>query len=208
MYQIEEGKYICLYGGEDIEWIKRFTTTAKEVAKAAEIPLEMVYVGKSSSKERVRRINAVIEKENLSHYWHEPTYVWYFWTRVESMLYSKMQHGKTIQNDKIMQEILTILSFDGSDQGWALFSWGSSEMARAKGDIMMMSLTVFESWEEEARQKGFLPALNDHLRSLHTPQHCNRLILPGIDGGIQEMVVCAECGRPMEKYFMYRCCVD
>lgn len=201
-------KYICLYGGEDIEWIRRFTTIAKEVAKQAGIHLEMVYVGKSSSKERVRRINSVISKENISHYWNEPTIVWYFWTRVESMLYSKMQHGKTIESDKIMQEVLTILSFDGSDQGWALISRGTAELARAKGDTMMMSLTDFESWEEQARRIGFVQALNERLKSLHTPQHCNRLILPGIAGGIPEMVVCAECGRPMEKYFMYRCCID
>lgn len=203
-----EEKFICLYGGEDIEWIRRFTTTARRVASAAGIQLEMVYVGKSNSRERVRKINAVITAEQLSNCWNDPTYVWYFWTRVGSMLYSKMQNGKTIQNDKIMQEVLTILTFDGSDHGWALISRGSAEMARATGDTMLTSLTDFPTWENDAQEKGFIQALNEYLQRLHTPQHCNRLILPGIAGGIPELVVCAECGRPMEKYFMYRCCTD
>ncbi|RRT47400.1 hypothetical protein B296_00044205 [Ensete ventricosum] len=43
--------------------------------------------------------------------------VWFFWVRLESMWYSKMQHGRRIENDPIMQEVMTMLSFDGSDEG-------------------------------------------------------------------------------------------
>nr|POE82896.1 protein sieve element occlusion a [Quercus suber] len=42
-----KGKVVCLYGGEDINWIWKFTTTAKAVAEAAGINLELVYVGKN-----------------------------------------------------------------------------------------------------------------------------------------------------------------
>jgi hypothetical protein len=35
--QIEQGKFICLYGGEDIEWICKFIAIAKEIAKDARI---------------------------------------------------------------------------------------------------------------------------------------------------------------------------
>ena len=201
-------KTICLYGGEDIEWIRRFTHNAKEVAAAAGIELELVYVGKSKAKERTRKIVAIIEREGLSHYWTDLTSYWYFWTRLECMLYSKMQQGKGVDNDRIMQEVMTILSFDGSDQGWATMWFGSIEVARAKGDLIQESFTRYEEWEETARAKGFVIALREFLQQLHTPQHCNRLILPGIEGGIPERVICAECSRPMEKYFMYRCCTD
>lgn len=206
--QIPQGKYICVYGGEDMDWIKRFTETAKEVAAAAGIDLELVYVGKSNAKERVRKITATISKDGLSHFLPELTSMWYFWTRLECMLYSKMQHGKNVENDLIMQEVMTVLSFDGSDQGWATMWFGSNEMARAKGDTILECVLTYQEWEESARIKGFVPALKEHLQQLHTPHHCNRLILPGIEGGIPEKVVCAECGRPMEKYFMYRCCTD
>lgn len=201
-------KFICLYGGEDIEWIRSFTKLARSVAQRAGIELLMMYVGKSNNKERVQKINDMVTAENLSYCLMDLTSVWYFWTRIESMFYSKMQLGKTIQEDKIMQEVLTMLSFDGSDQGWALISRGSFEMARAKSQIITKTLDDYTVWEEDAREKGFVPALNDYFLQLHTPQHCNRLVVPGLDDYIPKMVVCAECGKPMERYFMYRCCTD
>ena len=206
--QIAKGMIVCLYGGEDIEWIRKFTTTAQEVAKTAKINLEIFYVGKSKSKEKVRRNSEIIKKQQFSRFWPDPTLIWFFWTRLESMLYSKLQHGKTVENDHIMQEVMTMLSFDGSDQGWALVYGPSGAMARAKGDIALTGLQQFDQWKEEAEQNQFVPALKKRLEDLHLPQHCNRLILPGINGGIPETVVCAECARPMEKFFMYRCCTD
>ncbi|XP_021720195.1 protein SIEVE ELEMENT OCCLUSION B-like [Chenopodium quinoa] len=203
-----EGRYVCVYGGEDMEWIKRFTHTAKEVAAAAGITLELVYAGKSNAKERMRKIVTTIDRDGLSHYLPDLNSMWYFWIRLECMLYSKMQHGKGVESDPIMQEVMTVLSFDGSDQGWATMWFGLTDMARSKGDTILDCLMMFEDWKENASRIGFLPALKEHLQALHTPHHCNRLILPGVGGGIPERVVCAECGRPMEKYFMYRCCTD
>ncbi|KAH8500044.1 hypothetical protein H0E87_015327 [Populus deltoides] len=205
---IEQGKFICLYGGEDIEWIRKFTATAKAVAKDARIQLEMLYVGKSNPKEKARKINGVIVNENLSHVLPDLTLIWFFWVRLESMWHSKVQHKRTADNDPIMQEIMTMLSFDGSDKGWAVISKGSDEMAKAKGDTILKSFVDFESWKQSAEVKGFLPALNDHLLELRSPSHCNRLILPGATGSIPERIVCAECARPMEKFIMYRCCTD
>ncbi|KAJ9567929.1 hypothetical protein OSB04_003895 [Centaurea solstitialis] len=205
---IAEEKYICLYGGDDLEWIRKFTKLARDIGKAAGIYLEMVYVGKSGTKERIRKISATISEEQLSHTWPDPTSVWYFWTRLESMLYSKIQDGKNFENDPVMKEVMTMMSFDGSDQGWALICRGSSEMTRANADLAFQSLTEYENWEGDAQEIGFVPALKAYLAKLHTPQHCNRLILPGISGGIPEVVVCSECGRTMEKFFMFRCCTD
>ncbi|KAG6766361.1 hypothetical protein POTOM_030438 [Populus tomentosa] len=205
---IEQGKFICLYGGEDIEWIRKFTATAKAVAKDAGIQLEMLYVGKRNPKVKARKINGDIVNENLSNVLPDLNLIWFFWVRLESMWHSKVQHKSTADNDPIMQEIMTMLSFDGSDQGWAVISKGSDGMAKAKGDTMLKSFVDFESWKQSAEIKGFLPALNDHLRELHSPSHCNRLILPGATGSIPEKIVCAECGRPMEKFIMYRCCTD
>ncbi|KMS97264.1 hypothetical protein BVRB_7g177090 isoform C [Beta vulgaris subsp. vulgaris] len=205
---IPQGKYICVYGGEDIDWIRAFTDNAKQVAATAGIDLELMYVGKTNAKERMRKITGNISEENLSHFLPDLTSMWYFWTRLECMLYSKMQHGRSVERDIIMQEVMTVLSFDGSDQGWATMWFGSHEMARGKGDTILECFQMFQEWEENARIKGFLPALKEHLQQLHTPHHCNRLILPGVEGGIPESVVCAECGRTMEKYFMYRCCTD
>ncbi|KAF7142739.1 hypothetical protein RHSIM_Rhsim05G0212300 [Rhododendron simsii] len=90
---ISEGKYICLYGGEDTEWIRKFTKTAKAVAQAARIPLEMLYVGKSYPGEKVRKNNTTIVAENLSHILPNLNLIWFFWVRLESMWHSKTKHG-------------------------------------------------------------------------------------------------------------------
>ncbi|KAL1804509.1 hypothetical protein DCAR_0936160 [Daucus carota subsp. sativus] len=205
---INEGKYICLYGGEDIDWIRKFTTTAQAVARAANIQLEMLYVGKSNPRDKIRKNNSVIVAENLSHVLPDLTLIWFFWIRLESMWHSKVQHGKSVENDQIMQEIMMMLSFDGSDQGWAVISRGTGDMAKGKGEMFLMSLTQFDQWKDQIDQRGFLPALNNYIQELHTPHHCNRLILPGSTGSVPDMVACAECGRAMEKFIMYRCCTD
>ncbi|XP_042496824.1 protein SIEVE ELEMENT OCCLUSION B-like [Macadamia integrifolia] len=206
-WMVEE-RFICLYGGEDIDWIRKFTVAAKLVAQAARIPFEMIYVGKSNPRERVRRNISIITTEKLSHCWPDLTSIWFFWIRLESMWHSKMQHGKTIENDRIMQEIMTMLTFDGSEQGWALISKGSANMAKAKGDVILNCFLKYDAWKENVDNKGFIPALTDQLQLLHTAHHCSRLVLPGSMGRIPEMVACTECGRPMEKFVMYRCCTD
>ncbi|MFS7964157.1 putative sieve element occlusion [Helianthus anomalus] len=210
LHWIAEEKYICLYGGDNLEWIRSFTKIASDIAATARIPLEMVYVGKSGTKERIRKISTTISEEKLSHTWPDPTFVWYFWTRLESMLYSKIhhQHGNSFENDPIMKEVMTMMSFDGSDRGWALICKGSREMGRANAELAETSLMEYENWEGDVQEYGFVPAWKAYLAKLHKPQHCNRLILPGISGGIPEVVVCSECGRTMEKFFMFRCCTD
>nr|XP_043627094.1 protein SIEVE ELEMENT OCCLUSION B-like [Erigeron canadensis] len=204
---IADGKYICLYGGVDIEWIRKFTLIAKDVARAAEIPLEMMYVGKSNRRERLQRIIDIIERDNLSDNLYYPEQIWYFWVRLEKMLYSKSKHTKSSDVDPILQEINTMLTYDGNDEGWAVICRGSNDwMHRANGETVLTGLTNYKDWKDNAQEKGFLPALNDYLMSISSPHHCNRLILPGTTG--PNRVACVECGRLMERFVMYRCCVD
>ncbi|XP_039034653.1 protein SIEVE ELEMENT OCCLUSION B-like [Hibiscus syriacus] len=209
---LSEGKVICLYGGDDLDWIRKFTTTAKAVARAASIEFEMLYMGKSNPREKVRRNMTAIELENISHTLPDISLVWFFWARLESMWHSRAQHGMTVKNDLIMQEILTMLGFDGSEQGWAVISRGTDEITRAKADTALKSLEEYTAWATELAEKGFVPALNDYIKSLQTEHHCNRLILPGISaaaiGSINERVVCVDCGKPMEVLLMFRCCTD
>lgn len=206
---ISEGKCICLYGGEDMAWIKSFTTATQAVANAARVPLEMLYVGKRNPKERVRKNSSIIERENLSHVVQDQTLIWFFWERLESMWHSRTQQDIPGETDPILQEIVTILSYDGSDQGWAVFSRGLAEMTKGKGDLIVQVMNEFDRWRHEVSDiTTFVPTLDRKLRDLHSPHHCTRLILPGTTGHIPERVVCAECSRPMEKFIMYRCCIE
>ncbi|KAL6997070.1 hypothetical protein U1Q18_007192 [Sarracenia purpurea var. burkii] len=211
---IAEGKHICLYGGEDRDWIREFTKRIKFVAVELGISIEMVYVGKSKvSWGRLTRIFETINAEQLSKCWEDPISVWYFWNRLESMWLSKTNSNRSsnhaTEKDSILTEVFTVLSYDGSDQGWAIISLGSALMARDAGDTLTKSFEEFEKWKNDAEKKGLVPTLNEEFGRHHdTDHHCNRLILPGTDSEIPERVVCSECGRPMEKYLMYRCCND
>nr|XP_017224199.1 PREDICTED: protein SIEVE ELEMENT OCCLUSION B-like isoform X1 [Daucus carota subsp. sativus]XP_017224200.1 PREDICTED: protein SIEVE ELEMENT OCCLUSION B-like isoform X1 [Daucus carota subsp. sativus] len=205
---ISERKYICLYGGDDIDWIRRFTATAQAVARAANIHLEMLYVGKSNPTGKIRKINNIIDAENLSLVLPDLDLIWYFWSRIESMWHSKVQHGKSVENDEIMKEIMMLLYFDGCDQGWAVIFWGEKDMAKAKGEMFLESLSEFDKWKHDSEEKGFLPALNDYFKKLYTPHHCHRFTFPGSTGSVEDKMVCAECGRPMEKSTMYTCCTN
>ncbi|OMO69209.1 hypothetical protein COLO4_29199 [Corchorus olitorius] len=203
---ITEGRFIFLYGGEDIEWIRKFTSSVKAFSRASGLSVEMVYVGKSNPKERVRRNMATIIAEKLSYCLPDLTAVWYFWIRIESMWYSKHQLGKTDDNDPITREIMTLLSYDGSAGGWALLSRGTAEMTKAKGSAFLSCLSDYTLWAEEMREKGLVPTIHDYFLKHPAPHHCNRLVLPGFAGRIPERVSCFDCGRIMEKYILYQCC--
>ncbi|KAH7515633.1 protein SIEVE ELEMENT OCCLUSION B [Ziziphus jujuba] len=210
---IQSGKYICLFGGEDIEWIRKFTRSIRETARESNIPLELLYVGKTKPKERIiNDINAVIEAEKLATTM-EWSYIWYFWLRIESMWYSKGQllagKNELAKNDPIMLGIIALLSFGSGTQGWALISRGSLEMTKGTGEHMHTAMVEHGKWKLKENEIGFVPALDEHLRDLRnkTPHHCTSLILPAV-GAMPETVACAECGRLMERFTMFRCCAD
>lgn len=213
-------RLICLYGGENIKWIREFTGAVKAFAKAAScISLGLVYVGKSNSK-KANKIACTIKDEQLSDCWpatKRSLYYCSFWARLESMLYSKLkQYNKANmvdQYDIIMKEVMTILSFDGSDHDWAIFCEGSSGglTRAAKGETALRSMLEYRSWFHEVSCKddiSMVVALNGYLRQIHNSHHCLRLVFTEINLGVPEKLKCVECGRQMEKNIMYCCCVD
>ncbi|ESW31677.1 hypothetical protein PHAVU_002G258300 [Phaseolus vulgaris] len=206
LYWISEGKYICLYGGDDMDWIRKFTRTAYALAAALQLPLEMIYVGKSNPGKKVQETINAIQAEKLSNVLPDLAIIWFFWVRLESMWHSKSQHSKTVENDNIMHEVMRILTYDSGDSGWAVISEGTGSMAQGKGDAFLRCLNEREQWKDTAKDIGILPAMADYIQGLQAPHHCNRLILPGSSGGVPDSVVCAECGKTMEKFYMYRCC--
>ncbi|XP_019176667.1 PREDICTED: protein SIEVE ELEMENT OCCLUSION B-like [Ipomoea nil] len=220
---LNDGKYICLYGGEDMDWIRTFTKTARYVAQQARIPLEMLYVGKMNVKDRIiKRNNATIQAEGLSSILQDPTMIWFFWERLESMWFLKGEKTPAMQDndtrtyiipeesrDPILQQVKAILSYDGSNRGWAVFSRGLAEMTKGEGSNVVKVLNNFDSWRHEVTdENAFIPALDKQLRGLYTKHHCTRMVVPAAVGHYPETVACVECGRSMEKFFMYSCCLD
>ncbi|KAA3456404.1 protein SIEVE ELEMENT OCCLUSION B-like [Gossypium australe] len=204
---VSQEKVVCFYGGVKMEWIESFTTATKGFAQAFDIGLEMVYVGKQNARERVKKITGLIIEKQLSHAWQYDN-VWCFWNLLENMLNSKVHQRKAKATDSIMQEVATMLGHDDSKNEWAVFFTGSGEMVSANGEKVLSCMKSFDQWGKRSKQMGFIPALRKHLEDIMVDHHCTRLLLPGNGGRIPERVHCAECGRAMEMYFLYRCCVE
>lgn len=94
-----------------MEWVRQFVSNVRDVAIEAPIKLEMVYIGKNTSKERLRKINDMVTIDQHSHCWTDLTSLWYFWTRMESMVYSKTNLKSAlatpnVSGDHILAEVL------------------------------------------------------------------------------------------------------
>ncbi|KAJ0905721.1 putative sieve element occlusion [Helianthus annuus] len=205
---VSEGKYIFLYGGDDIEWIRKFTNNARAMATAASIPLEMAYVGKSKKRENVRRAIATINVEKLSYCWQDTSLIWYFWTRLESMLFSKIQLKRADDQDTIMLQIKKLLSYD-KDGSWALLCRGSQILTNGHGSTMLQTPIDFDLWKEHIPSRGFDLSFKDYHDKLHVAaNNCCRFEFPIAAGRIPEGMRCPECHRVMEKYIAFLCCHD
>ncbi|XP_057811070.1 protein SIEVE ELEMENT OCCLUSION B-like [Salvia miltiorrhiza] len=203
-------KVICLYGGDDLEWIRRFTLTARAVAMAVGVALEMLYVGKRNPGGKVRRCHEVITRENLSYIFASDyyDYVWYFWERLACMWVSRKQIERAVDTDVIMRRLLDLLTYDSTEEGWAVFSRGNVEITIDMGENVLAVLERYKDWAHEVDHPDkFVSVLDKSLSGFHPEHHCLRLILPGQAGYIPETVACT-CGKTMDKYVMYRCCTD
>ncbi|CAL5428398.1 unnamed protein product [Camellia sinensis] len=205
-----DGRYILVYGGNDMEWIRRLTTTARHVGQDARIPLEMVYVGKSSSKkEQIQRVNATIRAEKLSNTWMEDM-IWFFWIRLESMLFSKIKLGRVNNNDPLTNEIKKLLGYDKSGEGGAVLSKGSDVLINGHGTTVLTTLLEYEdTWKEKVDIQGFQISLKDHHDMLHRiEQRCCRFEVTSTATMILETMKCLDCLRTMEKHMTFVCCHD
>ncbi|KAK8672501.1 hypothetical protein V6N13_110869 [Hibiscus sabdariffa] len=204
---IKEGKYIFLFGGDNIDWVRRFTAQARSVAAASRIPLEMVYVGKSNKREQVKKVTGVINAEKLSYAWEDQAMVWFFWTRLESMLFSKIQLGRADDQDPMMQQIKKLLSYD-RDGGWAVLSQGSNIVVNGHSTTILPTLGGYDEWKVNVAEKGFDMSFKDYHDKLHDVTHpCCRFEFPATIR-IPESMRCPECLRVMEKYNTFLCCHD
>ncbi|XVE84075.1 hypothetical protein DITRI_Ditri16bG0139900 [Diplodiscus trichospermus] len=204
---IKEGKYMFLYGGDDIEWARRFVAAARSVAAASGVPLELVYVGKSSNRDKVRKVTGIITVEKLGYAWQDQAMVWFFWTRLESMLFSKIQLGRADDQDPMMQQIKKLLSYDRAG-GWAVLSKGSNIVVNGHSTTVLPALGGYDEWKANVVEKGFDLAFKEYHDRLHDVAHpCCRFEFPTTTR-IPESMRCPECHRLMEKYTTFLCCHD
>ncbi|KAF8026096.1 hypothetical protein BT93_F2799 [Corymbia citriodora subsp. variegata] len=134
--------------------------------------------------------------------------MWFFWTRLESMLFSKIQLRKADEFDLLMQQIKRLLSFDKAG-GWAVLSKGSSITVNGHMTTILPALLEYDLWKEHVPTKGYDQAFKDHHDKIHDMMHpCSRFEFQTTAGRIPESMRCPDCQRLMEKLTTFACCHD
>ncbi|BBG94003.1 hypothetical protein Prudu_002179 [Prunus dulcis] len=206
---VEEGRNICIYGSDSIDWIVEFTAKM-EIIKSAGVQLEMVYVGKrNSSQQDMRNISATVSYKKLSSAL-PPMKTHFFWLRLESIRRSKLRLRKPANStDNVLDEASALLDADDNDKNWAVIGRGSDSMmqdiVRLEGPDLMECLNKFPKWGENVGELGFLGALRHALEPSVLPEPCGHfdVTLPGKEQG-EGGVVCGKCKHLMKKFVVYK----
>ena len=178
--QIKDGKYFFLYGGNDIDWIQKFTGRASGIATDANISIELFCVDEQEDKSLISN----------------------FWSRIESLFVTKVH--KTV--DAVTKQVQKILSYK-NETGWALFIKGSAVVLNGHGETILQALAEFEKWKEDAAEEGFEITFKIYSEDIVCNIHrCSDLEIPNVAGVLPDSIRCPECPRPMEIYIQFKCC--
>ncbi|KAF6176952.1 hypothetical protein GIB67_027752 [Kingdonia uniflora] len=205
---VEEGRTICIYGSNNLEWIREFTSKIKEMMNTG-VQLELVYVGKKKHGESVDKILATIPREELSSYLSCPK-IDFFWLRLESIRRSKVRLGKTVSTDHVLKEVVSLMSLDDKETSWALMGNCSSldRVILLHGNKIIECLKLFPVWGENIGRFGFLNAIRSAFEPLEAVVKCFKCkVIPYTEESNDRIVVCEECKRSKERLILYQCCV-
>ncbi|KAJ0074977.1 hypothetical protein Patl1_33358 [Pistacia atlantica] len=134
----------------------------------------------------------MITEEKLSHSLQDLPLVRFFWKWLKSMHQSRGHLGRTMENDPIMQEINTILSFDEKDEGWAAFFKGS-DMAITKSENILQCLRDFDLWRTYMKKKEFVITLQHY--------HCKLLYVQLMESSYKDNVESTEWNEARHQRF-------
>ncbi|RWR74396.1 protein SIEVE ELEMENT OCCLUSION B-like protein [Cinnamomum micranthum f. kanehirae] len=197
---VQEKTVIYLYGGDDLDWIRKFIKNTKEVVKTEEIILEFIYVGKKHTE--------TIKNEKLaSEVWEEPK-IWQFLARVNLIHQSKTQLGMSITNDKTLIQLRALLDAGGDGHGWTIVGQGSNDMAVIMNEYLAtQSLVYLVENKVEISKENFISKLHGAIKAVKRSlkyqesdvhKFCNHIFVPTGN------MVCADCQLPMEKESIHK----
>ncbi|TYJ43366.1 hypothetical protein E1A91_A03G147700v1 [Gossypium mustelinum] len=180
---VEEGRNICIYGSENLDWIREFNAKMKDI-KDAEI---------------LSIMNREIQSNLLSF-----TKIQLFWLRLESMRRSKSRLGNNANTDNVLAQVSALLD-NNNDNGWAVYGKGlSTDIVRVEGDEIFRCLNLFRQWAENVGRLEFIDALRTVLEPPLVEGPCNHTqVVPYSEGLVQGNMVCQNCKRLMKKFTIY-----
>lgn len=152
-----------------MEWIQRFTSTAREFASISNLPMELIYMGRST---------IVSEGNNtLCHLIQDTNLINFFWLRLESILNSRSSVSIQSENDPLTQGLKKVINFDKEGKKWAIIGRKESKiMCLGSGENVLKSFMEYNNWKNNGDEDlGFLQALCNYLHELEKPQSGSNL---------------------------------
>ncbi|XP_054821093.1 protein SIEVE ELEMENT OCCLUSION C isoform X2 [Prosopis cineraria] len=202
-YWVEEGKDLCLYGCDNLGWIRKFNGKIEELKRQG-LQLETVYVATSQLSEHVKEIMETLANEfdpsNLLLF----TKLQFFWLRLESMRRSKVRLGKT-SSDQVLAELSALLDMNEKNEGWVVIGRGSSsDITRLQGRQIIECLEKYEEWGDNVEALGLVGAIRNFLQPPLVEGPCSHsYLVPSSQAQVGGTVVCDVCKRTMKKYVVY-----
>lgn len=203
---MEEGKKnICIYGSDNLDWIRAFISKTKKIKTAAGIQFEAVYVGCKNPGEKVKSIIETIYQENLST---SLTFdkVNLFWFRLETIKRSIGHSDQTRNYDRILRKVTELLDLNG-DNGWAVIGRGSSDdVIKLDEEGIGECLENLSLWCENVGEMGLVGAIRSAIEAPLGGGKCNHgELLPYEQRLIGKTEICASCKCTIEKFVVYKC---
>ncbi|WCJ37260.1 Protein SIEVE ELEMENT OCCLUSION A [Euphorbia peplus] len=205
---------ICLYGGEQLEWIQAFTNLIGDVnLNFTTSTIELVYVSKRDAINNHKKdIFKFLETKSVTYWTSNDTKCRRFWGRIENLFTAAIRSGRNTKQD-IMKEVITLLGYNASNKGWAVFGHLdaklSVKMAKATGEIAELVLNETADWWTGNTVSDFLQKLSIQLDEKAKTQHdhCCHIMLPATIADIVNEITCPVCEKEMGNFRLYRCCV-
>lgn len=184
--QINEGKYIFFYGGED-EWIAQFHQEATRVKKdlgvigGGKISIELFGVGKDGKGKDDAGI---------------------FWKKIQNFYPYNSQ--KVTELETKAKEIQKLLSYR-NDKGWVVLCKGARLVFSGYGTTVFTIFQKFDEWKPQIQQGSVLEeCLLKRYNESKLP--CREFQVPTSAGHFTHSEKCADCSEIMEMYIRFRCC--
>ncbi|XVE90554.1 hypothetical protein DITRI_Ditri20bG0087000 [Diplodiscus trichospermus] len=198
----DQTKLVCLFGGGDISWIRKFTEKVKYAVRCAGLHLKLVYVGKNKGR-RIERKELSGDVEVI-----ESELQWQFWTRLESILYTKIRHGKTL-SEQVLQEAKKVVGYGCKGEAWAMFSIGKDAMVTTNGEMALTIMSNYDNWIQAKTGVHFLSGLENYRSVIGRDVHGRiEVHLPDLGDQIPGIMICPECSKVMKIFYTYRCCAE
>ncbi|XP_031387459.1 protein SIEVE ELEMENT OCCLUSION C [Punica granatum] len=203
--RIREGRNVCIYGGDNVRWIREFQAKIEETILSKALQLEIVYVGKRTLTSLVRNILLAETQYQPSNIPISVTNIQFFWTRLDSIRRSILRQRNKANVDHILQDVSWLLEIDESATGWAMLGDGTSrDTLRLRGKEVMECLDMFPKWQGNVSKWGLVGAIRMALEPPSTPTPCGHSeTIPFDESLLGKNLFCNQCKRPMKGFVTY-----